>query len=114
MSLESAQKWVRWIDQDSQADHRQTLAAFGTTEDRLKYAKDLGYDFTLEEHEQAYLDYASETIELGDEELAAAAGGFVAGITGGFANVPNFVEQWKQQGIKAPAHAVYAVFPSPL
>jgi predicted ribosomally synthesized peptide with nif11-like leader len=98
MSLDAAKNWVRWIDQSENADSREKVLAMSSTAEKLALAKSLGFDFTVEEHDQAYLDYAKSVVELSDEQLEAAAGGIGIG---------NF------DASKLPVHTVYAVFPFP-
>lgn len=98
MSLESARQFVVWIA-ESGNEHALALQALTTTEERLGYARNLGYDFTIAEHDQAYAELVSAVAEqapeeLTDDQLNAVVGGVTAAL-------PN----------EMPIRTVYAVNP---
>ena len=66
MSIESAKAFLERVKNDE--DFRKELEAQASAEERIKFVKAQGFDFTKEEID-------SQKEELSDEELEAVAGG---------------------------------------
>ncbi|MCL6612919.1 MAG: Nif11-like leader peptide family natural product precursor [Peptococcaceae bacterium] len=72
MSIEKAREFIKRVK--NEPDLLRQAACFQTREERRRWARGLGYDFTGEELEQA-------TAELTDEELELVSGGSCCGFT---------------------------------
>ncbi len=81
MSLESAREWFIWIHDSANKEAFDQLQTYPKVEEKLAYAKKLGFEFTSDEYvAAAKAAFEASTKDMTDEELESAAGG--AGIAG--------------------------------
>ena len=76
MSLEAASKWFYLIHDSANKALFDELQAIEGVDARIAFAKSKGYEFTIEEFQQAAAEaWDSAVGELSDEQLEGVAGG---------------------------------------
>ena len=79
MSEDSAKKWFNWIHDTANKEYFDKLQTYSSVDEKLSYAKELGYDFTADEYVAAVKEsmeaLTSSNAEVKDEDLQNVMGG---------------------------------------